>query len=324
MDEQQRGRIRDDLKGIIKGELLFDDSMLSLYSTDASIFQVKPLGVAVPCDEKDVQALVRYAGETELSLIARGAGTGMAGESLGRGLIVDLSRHFRRILEIGDDFVRLQPGVVYRTLNEKLAQVGRRFAPDPASGEVCTIGGMLANNASGSHVLRHGYTRDHVQSLRIVLDSGDVATVGREPWPPRTDLPEEHLFDILNAVGLLLEQNCELIACHGPRISFNRCGYLLHDVLENTKAQRPREENNGQHVSVPSASYLINMARLLVGTEGTLALFTEATLRTVPVPGGKAIALISFASLEGALRGRVRFWAAARQRAIYSIGVCSV
>jgi FAD/FMN-containing dehydrogenase/Fe-S oxidoreductase len=334
VDEQPRGRIRDDLKGIIKGELLFDDPMLSLYSTDASIFQVKPLGVVVPRDEDDVEALVRYAGEAELPLIARGAGTGMAGESLGRGLIVDLSRNFRHILEIGSDFVRLQPGVVYRTLNEQLAKVGRRFAPNPASGDVCTIGGMLANNASGSHVLRHGYTRDHVESLRVVLDSGDIATVGKEPWPPRADLPGGHLLDILNALGVLLEQNRELIATHGPRIPFNRCGYLLHDVLisgqwsvvsgqirsqgagvrsQGAGVRSQGSGDNGQAANPdgsslttdhpPLTTHLIDVARLLVGSEGTLALFTEATLRTMPLPEGRSLVLISFASLEAALRG---------------------
>ena len=101
VDPPQRERIRDDLKGIVKGELLFDDLSRMLYSTDASIFEVQPAGVVVPRDEEDVQALVRYAGEHQVPLIARGAGTGVAGESLGAGLIVDLSKHFRAILEVG-------------------------------------------------------------------------------------------------------------------------------------------------------------------------------------------------------------------------------
>src|SRR5437867_1456766 len=158
VDEQQHERIRDDLKGVVKGEFLFDDLSRSLYSTDASIFQVLPVGVAVPRDEEDVQAIVRYAAEHRIPLVPRGAGTGCAGESLGAGLIIDLSRHFRRILEIGADTVRAQPGVVYRDLNLQLARIGRRFAPDPASGAQCTLGGMLANNASGAHALKHGYT----------------------------------------------------------------------------------------------------------------------------------------------------------------------
>ncbi len=193
VDPPQDERIRDDLKGIVKGELLFDDLSRILYSTDASIFEVRPAGVVVPRDEEDVQALVRYAGEHQLPLIARGAGTGVAGESLGAGLIVDLSKHFRAILDVGADTVRVQPGVVYRDLARELARVGRRFAPDPASLE-CTVGGMLATNASGGRAFRHGFTRDHVVRLRAVLDNGDAADVGRQlplahrrsrSWPTR-------------------------------------------------------------------------------------------------------------------------------------------
>src|ERR1051326_6795111 len=119
-----------------------------LYSTDASIFQVKPAGIVLPRHEEDVRHLVKYAQENGIALIARGAGTGLAGESLGTGLIVDLSKHFRDIVSVADDTVRVQPGVTCAALNARLAQSGRRFAPDPASASVCTVGGMLANNAS--------------------------------------------------------------------------------------------------------------------------------------------------------------------------------
>src|SRR5438132_3952285 len=110
VDEQQRERVQDDLKGIVRGELLFDDLSRALYSTDASIFQVQPLGVVVPRDEEDVQALVRFAAENKVPLVPRGAGSGLAGEALGTGLIVDMSRHFRAIVETGPDTVRVQPG----------------------------------------------------------------------------------------------------------------------------------------------------------------------------------------------------------------------
>src|SRR5689334_18513568 len=111
MDPAQRERIRDDLKGILEGELLFDDLSRRLYSTDASVFEVEPAGVVVPRHEDDVRALVRYAAEHGVALVPRGAGTGLAGESLGSGLVVDLSRHFRAILDVGGDRVRVQPGV---------------------------------------------------------------------------------------------------------------------------------------------------------------------------------------------------------------------
>jgi FAD/FMN-containing dehydrogenase/Fe-S oxidoreductase len=285
VDQPRRERIRDDLRGIVRGELLFDDITRTLYSTDASIFQVQPLGVVVPRDEEDVQALVRYAAEHQVPLVPRGAGSGVAGESLGTGLVLDLSCHFRRIFAVGPDWVRVQPGVVLRELNAELARTGRRFAPDPASGNVCTIGGMLANNASGAGALRHGYSRDHVLALRAVLDNGEAAAVGRHSRWPTADRPAGRLEDIVFAVATLLEQNAALIRGCRPRTRFNRCGYLLDDVLSGDQ---------------------VDLARLLVGSEGTLAVFTEATLRTVPLPEGRAAVLLGFASLDAALRASRR------------------
>ncbi len=282
MDKPQRERIRDDLKGLVKGDLLFDDVSRTLYSTDASIFQVEPLGVVTPRDEDDVRALVRYAGENRISLIPRGAGSGVAGESLGTGLVVDLSRHFRAILDVGADSVRVQPGVVYRDLNVRLARVGRRFAPDPASGAHCTLGGMLATNASGARALRHGYTRDHVVSLRAVLDNGDAVTAARHPRLPAPAAQPGRLEDVVTSVATLLEQHTATVCACRPRTPFNRCGYLLHDVLKDGE---------------------LDLARLLVGSEGTLAVFTEATLRTVPLPAGRAVVLLAFTRLDAALRG---------------------
>jgi len=281
VDEQQRERTRDDLKGLLKGELLFDELSRALYSTDASIFQVQPAAVVVPQDEEDVQALVRYAAEHKLPLVARGAGTGLAGESLGTGLVVDLSQHFRTVLEVGAETIRVQPGVTWRNLNTRLAQVGRRFAPDPASGDICTVGGMIANNASGARALRHGYTRDHVMALRVVLDTGDAAAVGKEPLHPPAATETGHLQDIVSTVGFLLEQNADLIRTCRPRTPFNRCGYQLHDLVRDDA---------------------LDLSRLLCGSEGTLAIVTEATLRTIPLPGGRALVLLGFATLEAALR----------------------
>jgi FAD/FMN-containing dehydrogenase/Fe-S oxidoreductase len=285
VDEQQRRHIRDDLRGIIKGDLLFDELSRTLYSTDASIFQVQPLGVVVPRDEEDVQALVRYAAEHHVPLVPRGAGSGVAGEALGAGIILDLSKTFRAILETGPDFVRVQPGVICRQLNDALAREGRRFAPDPASEAHCTIGGMLANNASGARALRHGYTRDHVTALRLVLDTGDAVWAGQEPRQPEAGAPAGHLQDIVCALATLLEQNADLAQSCMPRTRFNRCGYLVHDVLSAT------------HIDLP---------HLLVGSEGTLAVFTEAVLRTIPLPGGRALVLLGFDRLDTALQAAQR------------------
>lgn len=272
-------RLQDDLHGFFRGEVLCDDISRQLYSTDASIFQVRPAGVVVPCDEEDVSRLVRYAQEHSIPLIARGAGSGLAGESLGAGLILDLSKYFRDIVEIGSDQVRVQPGVTLAALNARLAETGQRFAPDPASGAVCTIGGMLANNASGARSIKYGYTRDHVEAVRVVLDNGDTVSLSRDLASHDADAAT-HLHDIAGGLSVLLEQNQEVITAGKPRTPFNRLGYELDGVLR------------GQHLDLP---------RLLVGSEGTLALFTEATLRTQPMPAGRCLVLVNFGSLERAI-----------------------
>jgi FAD/FMN-containing dehydrogenase/Fe-S oxidoreductase len=299
-------QLRDDLTGQFRGELLLDDIARTLYATDASLFEVMPLGVAVPRDEEDLCRLVRYASEHQLPLIPRGAGTGVAGESLGPGLVVDLSVCFRSILEIDADAVRVQPGVVYRELIAELAKHGRRFAPDTGSGVTCTLGGMLATNASGSRACLHGYTRDYVEALRVVWDDGSADLVrgplsdahrngepshatngvvapdgGSGNGEQRTPDHERRTNDIIRSVTELLRGNAELIAACRPRAPFNRCGYLLHDVL------------------TPSG---LDLPRLLVGSEGTLAFFTEATLRTIPLPGGRSAVLFACVGLEPALR----------------------
>src|SRR5262249_17373695 len=154
MDEPPRERIQADLKGLVKGELLFDELPRALYSTGAIFLQVPPLGVVGPREEEEVQALVRYAAEHQIALVPRGAGTGVAGESLGSGLVVDRSRHFRAIPEIGEDTVRVQPGVVYRGLKTPLARIGRQFAPDPTTGPQGTARRSPAPRPSRRHAPR--------------------------------------------------------------------------------------------------------------------------------------------------------------------------
>ena len=295
LDDKQRSRTHDDLKGFFRGDLHFDDLSRALYSTDASLFQVQPAGVAAPRDEEDLQSLVRYAFQEQIPLIARGAGTGLSGESLGNGVIVDLSRHFREIVGVEQDHVRVQPGVVLTQLQDRLKRIGRRFAPDPANA-ACTIGGMLANNASGSGALLHGYTRDHLLGMRFVLDNGDAVSAGAIPLPLPYPTGSSRLNEILETLQVLLERNERLILDNQPRTPFNRCGYSLAGVY--------------------SAAQL-ELHKLLVGSEGTLALFTEATLRTIPIAGGEAGVLLCFSSLEEGLR-------AGRELAVLRPAVCDL
>ena len=204
----------------------------------------------------------------------------MAGESLGPGLVVDFSTHMRRILGTEPERVLVQPGVVHERLNRHLERFGRFLGPDPSTASVTTIGGMVAVDGAGRHWLKYGSMRDHVRGMQIVLADGQVLDVGREPLvagrSKDTNFTKRRL---VNRLAQLLRDRAELIRQKAPRSSVNRCGYQLDGLL-----------GDGH----------LDLARLLVGTEGTLALTTEVILATDPVPGYTAAALLFFDSLEKA------------------------
>ncbi|HND55669.1 MAG TPA: FAD-binding oxidoreductase, partial [Pirellulaceae bacterium] len=152
--DSERERIQADLRGLVQGEVYCDDVHTQLYATDASLYQVRPLGVVRPKHAADVAACVKYAAEQQLPVHARGAGTGLAGESLGRGLVLDFAHTMRRVVHVDGEKVRVQPGVVHAQLNRLLAPHGRVFGPDPAMSTVTTMGSVLALDSAGSHWLR--------------------------------------------------------------------------------------------------------------------------------------------------------------------------
>src|SRR5688572_18112827 len=220
MDPQQQ-RIEEDLRGLLTGDVRCDDVFTQLYASDASVYELRPLGVVRPRSVADVVATVRYAAENQLPLHARGAGTGLAGESLGRGIIIDFSRYFRRILAIEDDRVRVQPGVVHRTLNRYLAHSGRLFGPDPAMQQVTTMGSVVAIDAGGSHWPRYGSARRHVKELEIVLADGEVLRVSRHPVSTMAGgngaSTSPRLQQIVNSVAGLIERHWRVIDDRRPR-----------------------------------------------------------------------------------------------------------
>jgi FAD/FMN-containing dehydrogenase/Fe-S oxidoreductase len=280
--DPQRERIQEDIRGLIAGEIRCDDVFLQLFSSDASIYEIKPLGIVRPRSAADVSACVRYAAEKKIPIHARGAGTGVAGESLGAGLILDFSAHLRRVIRIDPDRVRLQPGVVYERLNDPLRSQGRVFGPDPATAAVTTVGGMIAIDAAGSRWLKYGSTRRHVQSLQVVLADGHILEVGREPiadGESASEIPRKR--ELVNRLVALLTEKADLIRENQPNTLQNHCGYNLVDIM---------------------ADGYIDLARLLVGSEGTLALITEATLDTEPLPRHRGVALLLFDSVEKAAR----------------------
>ncbi len=291
--DPERQRIQDDLRGLMTGDVRCDDVFLRLYASDASVYEIRPLGVVRPRNTADVVACVRYAAEKRIPLHARGAGTGLAGESLGRGLILDFSRYMRRIIRVEEDRVRVQPGVVHAVLNNFLRPRGRMFGPDPAMSQVTTMGSVVSIDASGSHWLQFGSARRHVLSLQIVLADGTLMEVGREPVEVPdaavsgggasaaggNDDPPTRRQQLVRPLSDLLGRHARLIGQRQPKTIPNQCGYQLADVLEEGS---------------------LDLGRLLSGSEGTLAIITEATLATVPLPRYRGVGVLFFATLEQA------------------------
>jgi FAD/FMN-containing dehydrogenase len=175
--ESQIIDISHQIQKSIQGQLRTDLTVRMLYSTDASIYQIEPLGVIFPRVADDLNAIVEICASFHSPVIVRGAGSGLAGQAIGRGWIVDCSRYLNRLLEIDPETrtALVEPGLVLNTLNREAARYGLQFGPDPASAERATLGGSLANNASGAHSIRYGMSADHLLGVEAVLSDGSTA-----------------------------------------------------------------------------------------------------------------------------------------------------
>lgn len=280
MDSAQRDRLGDDLRGVLEGELLLDELSRALYATDASLFRVVPAAVVRPRHEGDVRAVVRYAAEHLIPVTARGAGTGTAGACLGPGLVLDFSRFMHEVVEVGADQVRVQPGVPWERLAARLERDGRRIVAEPANAPTSTLGGMAAINSAGARMALHGSTSDHLRACRVVLDNGDTVDLGRMPRQLSEDVPDR-LHRLHRDAVSLLARHAAVIAAERSQVPFDRCGYRLHGTLGPDSLDYPR---------------------LLAGSEGTLGLITELTVRTVPLAGGRGSVLFGCPDLDTALR----------------------
>jgi FAD/FMN-containing dehydrogenase len=161
----------------LEGDLFYDNTMRTLYATDASAYREMPLAVAIPKSERDLKTLISYATEKHISLIPRTAGTSLAGQVVGNGIIVDVSKNFNRILEInaGEKWVRVQPGVVRDELNMALKPYGLYFGPETSTANRAMIGGMVGNNSCGSNSIVYGSTREHTLEVKAILADGSDA-----------------------------------------------------------------------------------------------------------------------------------------------------
>src|SRR2546421_7595670 len=258
-------------------EARFDDLTRQLYATDASIYQIEPLGVAFPTSAQEASAVIRAAAEENLSVMPRGAGTSLVGNAVGEGLIVDFSRHNRQIdnLNIEKRSVRVGAGVVLDQLNAFLKPHGFCFGPDVATSARATIGGMIANNSSGAHVPVYGTTADHVLSTEIVLADGRVVTVGSQHESLRE---EQSKID-----NLVRAHAAEMTDRWPPGLLKRWPGYGIERFS--------RAPNN--------------LNEILAGSEGTLAAIFCAELKISPLPREKGLGLIFFASVSDAMQATV-------------------
>ncbi|MDP6468596.1 MAG: anaerobic glycerol-3-phosphate dehydrogenase subunit C [Pirellulaceae bacterium] len=279
--DKERERIQEDLRGLLEGDVYCDDLFVQMYASDASIYEIRPMGVVRPRSVADVVACVEYAAENNIPIHARGSGTGVAGESLGAGLMVDFSTHMRRVLEINEDTVRFQPGIVLAQLNDHLKRHDRLFGPDPATRRVTTMGSVLAVDGGGSHWPAYGSARDHVVKLQVVMADGSILEAERIPLESETEPPSRR-NELARRVSDLIRRESAVIADHRPKTAVNRSGYHVYDIVSDGH---------------------IDLARLLVGSEGTLGLITEATVRTPPRPKQRGVALLYFDRLESAAQG---------------------
>jgi FAD/FMN-containing dehydrogenase/Fe-S oxidoreductase len=273
----------DDLRRAVP-EAAFDRMTRLLYSTDASNYQMMPVGVAFPRDADEVAAAVEVASQHRVPILPRGGGSSLAGQAVGHALILDLSRHMDRIAEIDHEArtARVQPGVILGSLNKTLAAHRLAFGPDPASADRATVGGVVGNNATGAHSIRYGMTSDHVLAVDAVLADGSRARfdpLDGDTWETRGKRPGLE-GSIYRALPDLLTRYEEPIRTRYPNIFRNVAGYNLHYLLKGTPP---------------------NPAALIVGSEGTLAVAAEVTLNLVPTPTHKRLALVHFSETRAAL-----------------------
>ncbi|MFQ5532668.1 MAG: FAD-binding and (Fe-S)-binding domain-containing protein [Candidatus Methylomirabilales bacterium] len=280
--EAKTKSIAADLKALIEGDARFDEVTRVLYSTGACMYRIMPLGVVFPRTSEDVIATVRYAADQGVPLIPRGGGSSRCGQELGTGVVLDFTRYMHRILDLNPDegWVRVEPGCTLASLTRALKQFNKYFPPDPSSGDVCALGGMLATNSKGAHSVKYGTTRDYLKSLEVVLASG--ALVSTEPIDRKSSRISSLLQDPVQGPiyqGLLgiLERFGDQLKEKAPDVTNNNCGYNLWRLAHDG---------------------IVDLGQLLVGSEGTLGIFTEATFRILDHPRHRTIALLSFDSLE--------------------------
>lgn len=290
----------ENLRKEISGDLFTDTTMRVLHATDASVYREMPLAVCRPKSNDDLRKIIRFANENKIPIIPRTAGTSLAGQVVGHGMVVDFSKYMTKILEINPEekWVRVQPGVILDELNAFLKPYGLFFGPETSTSNRCMIGGMVANNSCGSHSLVYGSTRDHTLEIKALLADGSEVVfkdLTHDEFREKcvgNNLESriyQHIFDVLSDQSLqkeIEEQYPE------PEIHRRNTGYALDILLKNSVFSN----NDGN----------FSFCKLLAGSEGSLAVFTEIKLNLVPLPPAHtALVCVHVNSIEEALQANL-------------------
>ncbi|MBX3400449.1 MAG: FAD-binding protein [Gemmataceae bacterium] len=283
------------LRRHVEGEVRFDDTSRRLYATDASHYQIPPLGVVVPKSVEDVVVTVQIAADLNVPITARGGGTSLSGQSIGPGIVLDCSKYLNQIGEVDtvNRTVRVQPGVVLDQLNRELAKSHLLFGPDVATASRATLGGMIGNNSAGSRSIRYGKTIDHVRALDAILSDGTKTTFrSLSPVEKQRKLElRNREGDIYRMVDRVVAENRDEIDRRFPKIVRRVSGYNLADLFRGDSSSTPHTALRTPHSLVP----------IVVGSEGTLAVVAEAELALVPKPRERGLLVPQFDSLRAAL-----------------------
>src|SRR5438094_87759 len=273
-----------ELRRAVEGDVRFDQYSRLLYSTDASMYQMEPIGVVIPRHAGDVQAVLELANRENVAVLPRGGGTSLTGQTVNRAVVMDFSRWMQSILEVNREemWARVQPGVVQDELNAHVRPLGLLFGPDTSTSNRATIGGMLGNNSGGSHSIAYGLTVEHVIELTALLGDGSRVVFGEvTPESFRAKMRASGLEgQIYREVARLRDQYADAIRARYPKHWRRVCGYNLDELVKD----RP-----------------LNMARVIVGSEGTLVTILEAKMRLVKRPKATAVDVIHYHDMQEAL-----------------------
>ena len=277
--------LEEQLKAAIRGDVLTDEYSLGMYSTDASFYQMRPLAVVLPKDEDDVKAAVKIASDLQVNLLPRGGGTSLAGQTVGRAVVLDFSKYMNRILEFNEKerWVRVQPGVVRDELNAELARYNLHFSPDPATANRANIGGMVGNNSSGTKSILFGKTVDHILEATVLLADGTTLLLKEcsvEEYN-RKAAQDDREGEIYRTFHEIIDRNRDEIRDRFPKVMRRVSGYNLDEFVDTDRW---------------------NLSKLITGSEGTLAVTLELKLDLDPLPRHKSVAVVHFADLLEAIR----------------------